>query len=105
MSAEGLGDRLFIGIGGFVVCLDPVTGEEVWRRRIQASDDTATVAIVGEGLYGAAFGELCRLDPATGEILWRSKLPKLGTGVITFPASGDPAVYAAIAQARRRRQV
>lgn len=102
MSADLPEDRLVIGIGGFVVRLDPETGEELWRSRISSSDNSATVAFVGEGLYGAAFGELCRLDPETGEILWRSKLPKLGTGVITFPAGSEAALHAAIAEARRR---
>ena len=101
MSADLLQDRLFIGIGGFVVCLDPGTGEELWRSRIKASGPS-TVAVIGDALYGAAEGELCRLDPETGEIYWRNKLPRLGLGVISFPAGSEVAAHAQVANASRQ---
>ncbi len=74
-----LGNRLFIGVGGHAVALDPASGEEIWRTKLKTSS-VATVAIVGGALYGAANGELFRLDPATGAILWKNRLKGLGMG-------------------------
>jgi outer membrane protein assembly factor BamB len=101
LSSPLLKDRLFIGIGGRVVALDPMTGQELWRQRL-ASSGVATVAIIGEGLYGAAAGELFRLDPATGQILWQNKLEGLGLGVVAFPDGSEAAVHAAVEQARQQ---
>jgi outer membrane protein assembly factor BamB len=99
-----LTERLFIGISGSIVCLDPASGGEVWRQKLNSSG-IATVAIVGDGLYGAAAGELCRLDPLTGRILWRNKLPGLGLGVISFPAGSEAGAHAAAAHAKQHAAI
>ena len=104
MSSPLLKDRLFIGIGGRVVALDPATGEELWRQKL-ATSGPATIAIVGEALYGAAAGELSRLDPATGRVLWTNKLERLGLGVVAFPGGSEAAVHAAVEQARQQAAV
>jgi outer membrane protein assembly factor BamB len=95
-----LSDRLFIGIGGHVVAVDPSTGEEVWRTKLKTSAVT-TVTVAGGVLYGAAGGELFRLDPATGDILWRNRLKGLGMGVVAFVGASD-VVAAEVSEQRRR---
>ncbi len=95
-----LSDRLFIGVGGHVVAIDPATGEEIWRTKLKTSS-FATVAVTEAGLFGGAGGELFRLDPATGAILWHNKLRGLGMGIVTFPGAGETAGQAA-AEAQRR---
>lgn len=89
-----LGNRLFIGVGGHVVAVDPATGEEIWRSKLKTAS-VVTVAIVGGALYGAAGGELFRLDPATGAVIWKNRLKGLGMGIVAFPGGSD-AVAAAV---------
>ncbi len=97
---SSLSTRLFIGVGGHVVAIDPATGEEVWRTKLKTSS-FATVSLTDAGLFGAAGGELFRLDPATGSVLWHNKLKGLGMGLVAFPGSADVAgAAAAIAQQR-----
>ena len=95
-----MADRLFIGIGGHVVALDPDSGSEIWRQKLSATG-LATVAVHGDALFGAAAGELCRLDPLTGRILWRNKLRGLGLGVVSFPGGAEAAALALAAAPKR----
>jgi len=93
-------NRLFIGVGGHVVAIDPATGEEIWRTKLKTSS-VATVAVVNGRLLGAANGELFCLDPATGSVLWKNRLAGLGMGVVTFPGGSD-ATAAEVAEQLRR---
>ena len=95
-----LANRLFIGVGGHLVAIDPATGEEMWRSKLKGSH-VATVSTIDGSLYGAAGGELCRVDPATGAIIWRNRLKGLGTGVVAFPGASD-VVAASVAEQKRR---
>ena len=95
-----LSGKLFIGIGGHAVAVDPATGEEIWRTKLKTGS-YATVALTEAGLFCAAGGELFRLDPATGSILWHNKLKGLGVGLVTFPGTSAAAGQVAEAAARR----
>jgi outer membrane protein assembly factor BamB len=87
-------DRLFIGLGGHVVAVDPATGSEVWRTKLKGSD-VVTVCLAGRHVYGATKGELFCLDRATGHVLWHNRLKGLGMGIVAFAQSGDEVVAAA----------
>jgi outer membrane protein assembly factor BamB len=103
-----LSDRLFIGVGGHIVAIDPGTGEEIWRTKLKTSglalDSSliATVSVAGSRVYGAAGGELFCLDPTSGDILWRNRLKRLGMGVVTFPGTSDAVALAASVAEQRR---
>lgn len=91
---------LTIGIGGHVATIDPATGTEVWRTKLKGND-FVTVSPAGPHVFAGTSGELFCLDAATGQILWHNKLKGLGTGLVTFAASGSAAAAAAL-QARRQ---
>jgi len=91
-------DRLFLGVGGHVVAIDPATGDEIWRTRLKSTTVT-TVWSDGKRVYGGAQGELFGLDAATGNLLWHNKLKGLGMGIVAFPGSSLEAAAAAAAQA------
>jgi len=91
-------DRLFLGVGGHVVAIDPVTGDEIWRTRLKSTTVT-TVWSDGKRVYGGAQGELFGLDAASGNLLWHNKLKGLGMGIVAFPGSSLEAAAAAAAQA------
>lgn len=82
---------LYIGIGGHVLALDPATGEEVWRRKLQAHS-FQTILRRGDRVFAGVGGELWCLDAATGEILWTNKLKGLGMGLISFSGESDIAL-------------
>lgn len=92
---------VFVGIGCWVVALDPTTGTVVWSRRLKATTSFTSVSIEGGALLAATGGEVFRLDPGSGEVLWHNKLKGFGTGVVTF-ASGDGTSAAAVQFARRQ---
>jgi outer membrane protein assembly factor BamB len=81
---------LIIGIGGHAVAIDPSTGSEIWRTKLKGSD-FVTVSPAEQQVFAGAGGELFCLEAATGRILWHNKLKGLGTGLVTFTASGDAA--------------
>jgi outer membrane protein assembly factor BamB len=91
-------DRLFLGVGGHVVAIDPATGDEIWRTRLRSTTVT-TVWSDGKRVYGGAQGELFGLDAASGNLLWHNKLKGLGMGIVAFPGSSLEAAAAAAAQA------
>jgi outer membrane protein assembly factor BamB len=87
-------DRLFLGVGGHVVAIDPATGDEIWRTRLKSTTVT-TVWSDGKRVYGGAQGELFGLDAASGNLLWHNKLKGLGMGIVAFPGSSLEAAAAA----------
>ena len=91
-------DRLFLGVGGHVVAIDPATGDEIWRTRLKSTTVT-TVWSDGKRVYGGAQGELFGLDAASGNLLWHNKLKGLGMGIVAFPGSSLEAAAAAAAEA------
>jgi outer membrane protein assembly factor BamB len=93
-------DRLFIGVGGHAVALDPSSGTEVWRTKLKSSA-FVTVWLAGNRLFAGAGGELFCLDPSSGTVLWRNRLKGLGMGVVAFTTSNGFAVFAA-AEAQRQ---
>lgn len=99
-------DRIFIGIGGKVLALRTMDGQEIWRKKLATlAGGITTVALIGGRLYATCQGELTCLDPATGHIHWCNTLSGLGTGFIALagadasPAAGQAASDAASAAA------
>jgi outer membrane protein assembly factor BamB len=92
-------DRLFIGVGGNVVAIDPATGDEIWRQKLK-STTFVTVMLAGNRVYAGAGGELFCLDAESGEIVWNNKLKGLGLGIVAFSNSTDQVLEGA-AQAQR----
>jgi outer membrane protein assembly factor BamB len=70
---------VYLGVKAHVVCINAVTGEEIWRTKIKRSQLISIV--VEEGLIVAhAGGQLFGLDKSSGKVLWNNKLPGLGYG-------------------------
>ena len=97
MAKASSNGPLYVGLGGHVVAIDPVTGAEIWRRKLRASS-FVTIAVEPDAIYAGANGELFCLDRATGAIRWHNKLKGLGTSVVAFGAS-DATTTAAAAHA------
>ncbi len=91
---------LYVGLGGTVLALDPVTGTERWRRHLKGLD-FVNVALVGTSLVAATKGEVFGLDPSTGQVLWHNKLKGLGRGFVTFVGAGQ--APPAMASQRRKQ--
>ncbi len=99
------GGRLYtlMGSGGdeVAVCLDAATGEEIWRRRIDANrkdgmgdGPRSTPTVEGGVAYVlGARGKLLALKAADGEVLWQKDLPaEFGARVPQWGVSGSPLV-------------
>lgn len=92
-------DRLFIGVGGHVVALDPATGTELWRTKLKGSS-FVTIWHSGNQLFAGANGELFCIDPSAGNILWQNRLKGLGMGVVAFATGSEVVVDSAVAAQR-----
>ncbi|MET8772378.1 serine/threonine-protein kinase [Streptomyces sp. NPDC004658] len=77
--------------GSRLAGLDPVTGRQVWQRRVPAG---TTVRYAGDtALLTGTDGTVTGVDGASGATRWRSTVP--GRGVPAFDAfPGAPAAYA-----------
>lgn len=91
------GDTLYIGIGGHVVAIAALSGEELWRQKLKRSS-YVTISVQPDAVYAGASGEIFCLDPTTGTIRWQNRLPGLGMGLVTF-ADASAAVAASDAEA------
>jgi len=94
-------ERLYVGIGDSVVALDPATGEEIWRTKLQRMSSFVTVAFLHGRIYAATGGEIYCLDPVTGEVVWHNKMKGLGMGYVTF--AGEEAATQVVTQAALRQ--
>ena len=91
-----MSEALIIGIGSYILAIDPATGSELWRTKLK-STPFVTILPVGGRIFAGAGGELFCLDKATGQILWNNKLPRLGTGFVSLGSALDPAAVAMVA--------
>jgi outer membrane protein assembly factor BamB len=92
--------RLYVGIRGSVLALDPTTGTEIWQAMLKGSDFVNVVLQDGR-LFATAKGEIFCLDPATGTILWHNKLKGFGTGLVSIAGASQ---VPPIASERKRQQ-
>ena len=87
-------DRLYIGIGGHVVAVNAVSGEEIWRCKLKRSN-FITLSVQPNAIYAGAAGQLFCIDPATGTIRWQNRLDGLGTGLIAFSDAATAVLFGA----------
>ncbi|MEO1000569.1 MAG: PQQ-binding-like beta-propeller repeat protein [Pseudomonadota bacterium] len=89
------GGRLFATTGfADVIALDPATGEELWRRRVDAPFRAAPVYDAGILVAVSRDDIVYGLDPADGRVLWRRQGARGSAGLIGGAA---PAAAAGIA--------
>lgn len=80
--------RLYVGISNVVLALDPLTGEELWRTKLDRMSTFVTVSLMGQYVYAASAGEIYCLEAATGEVIWHNELKGMGRGFVTFAGEG-----------------
>ena len=93
-------ERLIVGIGGYVLSIDPSSGAELWRTRLKGSG-TVLLTVSGKRVFAGSNGRLFCLDLDSGEIIWANKLSGLGLGLVTFSGVGDGAAAELLASQQR----
>src|ERR1700681_3613337 len=93
---------IFIGIRGRVVCLDRMTGQEVWSASLKGSD-FVTLLPDGELLLAATRGEVFCLQAATGKLLWQNNMPGQGLGLASIATAASASSSTPQAEEQRRR--
>ncbi|GAA5134987.1 PQQ-binding-like beta-propeller repeat protein [Thalassotalea piscium] len=72
-------DKLFLGIGNHVVCLNKKDGDEQWKTKVKSS--TITNVYYEEGfVYAYSGGHLFCISAQDGSIVWENQLKGLGYG-------------------------
>ncbi|EHA1127586.1 hypothetical protein FG475_21295 [Vibrio navarrensis] len=92
-------NQLIIGLNGYVVSLDPMSGKENWRTKLSEGLFSVTrgsnVSVVQYdqmvlvGCQGHVFG----LDTNTGKKLWHNELRGAGHGDISLSINGVSTQY------------
>ena len=80
-------NNLFLGVKGHVVCIEKLTGKELWSTKLKGMTIT-NVYCDSNNIYAHANGHLFCLDTAFGKIQWENKLSGYGYGACIF-ASND----------------
>lgn len=91
--------NLYIGSNGNVCAINPHSGDEIWRTRLQGGILNATnyadvSVIVRDGVvYAGSQGHLFALAAASGEILWHNELKGLGYNDVALAFEGQSIQY------------
>lgn len=72
-------NKIYLGVGGFVVCLDKRIGNEVWRTKLKTST-IVNVYCDDDKIFAHAGGHFFCLRAKDGKILWKNPLTGLGYG-------------------------
>ncbi|WP_100642923.1 PQQ-binding-like beta-propeller repeat protein [Alteromonas facilis] len=81
-------EKIFLGIKGHVVCLDKMTGNELWRTKLKIDWGKPTIVMFSEDLFVYLGGTLYCLSTETGETRWENGLKGLGSGSCTISIAG-----------------
>ncbi|MDT0593727.1 PQQ-binding-like beta-propeller repeat protein [Glaciecola petra] len=84
-------DKIFLGIKGHVVCLDKLTGNELWRQKLKIDWGKPTIVVYSEELFVYLGGTFYCLSPETGVVKWENRLKGLGSGSCVIAVSGKSA--------------
>lgn len=88
--------RLYACLGEFVQCLDPVTGQAMWKTKVvqdsQLLDHAPTppALVNGKVFIGTKCGHLACLSAESGHVLWKLRL---GEPVLFQPAVANGRVF------------
>jgi outer membrane protein assembly factor BamB len=91
--------NLIIGSNGNVCAIDPQSGTEVWRTRLQAGVFNAThredvSVLVKDGVvYAGSNGHVFALSATNGDVLWHNELKGLGFNDISLAFEGQSIQY------------
>ena len=92
----GMNDRLFIGIKGYVMCIDKGSGHEIWKTHLKSAALT-NLTLDSDRIFAHAGGHLFCLRASDGLIQWKNPLTGMGYGYCLF--AGNDSAQAATAAA------
>lgn len=84
-------ETLIVGLNGQVAGLDPESGQEKWRNRLEEDDQgPVELAIVGDIVFACADrGQLYSIDKTTGMTRWRAPTSRdIGRSTILVEEEG-----------------
>lgn len=80
-------EYLYLGTNGHVAAIDPATGVEVWRVKLE-SHALVTLLVRGNMVFAGCRGILYGLHGQTGRVLWKNDLPRMSYGHICLAMEG-----------------
>jgi outer membrane protein assembly factor BamB len=75
-------ELIFVGLNGYAVALDRITGEIVWSCDKMKSG-YVTLLLDGDRLIVSTNGYIYCLHPLTGDIIWNNPMKGYGAGAPT----------------------
>src|SRR6187402_2794821 len=75
-------ELIFVGLNGYAVALDRITGEIVWSNN-KLKSGYVTLLLDGDRLIVSTNGYIYCLHPLTGDIIWNNPMKGYGAGAPT----------------------
>lgn len=75
-------ELIFVGLNGYAVALDRITGEIVWSNN-KLKSGYVTLLLDGDRLIVSTNGYIFCLHPLTGDIIWQNPMKGYGIGAPT----------------------
>lgn len=73
-------EKLYLGIKGYVVCLDKETGSKQWETKLKSTSGVTNLLLEDDKVFAYSGGHLFCLRAKDGKKLWKNKLDGLGYG-------------------------
>ncbi len=70
---------IYLGIKAHVVCVDILTGAEIWRTKIKRSQ-IISIVVEENTIVAHAGGQLYGIEKRSGKVIWNNNLTGLGYG-------------------------
>ncbi len=81
-------EPLYVGTNRFIVAIDPRTGEELWRAKLDADRGVVALLIRDRYLFAGCSGYVYCLNRHDGAILWKNTLPRTGYDSVVLLMEG-----------------
>ena len=81
-------NNLYIGIKGTVVCLDKLSGNEIWSTKLKGMSIT-NIFCEDKKIFAYTSGHLFCLDADFGKIQWKNTLSGYGYGSCIFAVANS----------------
>lgn len=73
-------EKLFLGIKGYLVCLDKATGDKQWETKLKSTSGVTNLLFEDDKVFAYSGGHLFCVDAKSGKVLWENKLDGYGYG-------------------------
>lgn len=73
-------NKLFLGIKGHAVCIDKLSGDQIWSVKLKYTTEVTNILVDDDLVFVYSDGHLFCLEIHDGTVKWENKLKGMGYG-------------------------